>query len=657
MTKDRLIQGIALVGLIGGTAVCGSVLPGLTEMAQRHMLRYTDVAVEGAPPVVALGTAIGALRGIIVDYLWIKVQLMKQEGLYYEVMADSDLITQLQPRFSAVWAFHGHNMAYNISVAHNTQEERWEWVKAGIDLVRNKGLRYNPNDLQLHRELAFWFAHKIEGISDDAHLYYKRELAREWHGLLGEPPFDHEARVAWMKKVADAPASEEEAERTTPGVKALVERLNEELAPYERQMKFTLDSRFLKAYSEWQALKQQSKFARIFQFEQKMRGSPLFVTFDEIASDPGQQEAWNTLLAHVRKRVLLDEYNMDPQLMYEYTRDYGPIDWRHGQAHALFWVVKGSEHGEDRVALSEDDIYRVVNNDRMKLQAMQGLARWGRISFDPFSTDWVSRFPDPRWIEVIDRYWEELSLKHEHTRGPGPDLFKAFHENFLSSSVRELYRSGLFALAQRYLDRLNFLYGTNNPSEPNIIYSLPLDIFVRKKLEGEIEMQPHIAPSEVAASLRSGFLMGYGQASPHPETFRRALDFADYVTDYFKLNNYNYFVTKMGSARLGALIGQLDNSVYTVFAQLMIDTTVGMDRRLTMWGRVPDVYKVPIYDDIYPHLRMQFEGHPFGQVVPVEEAFPPPAGLEEYRRLKGLQEAPEQETGEGAGERSEIDRR
>ena len=114
MTHDRLIQAVAGVVLIGTTVACGFVLPRLTEISERHVLRYTNVAVEGAPPVVALGTAIGALRGVIVDYLWIKVHLMKQEGLYYEVMADSDLITRLQPHFSAVWAFHGHNMAYPI---------------------------------------------------------------------------------------------------------------------------------------------------------------------------------------------------------------------------------------------------------------------------------------------------------------------------------------------------------------------------------------------------------------------------------------------------------------------------------------------------------------------------------------------------------------
>ncbi len=233
MANDRTIQAVAGAVLIGTTAVSGGVLSRLTAVAERHVLRYTDVAVAGAPPVVVLGTAIGALRGIIVDYLWIKVHLMKQKGLYYEVMADADLITKLQPRFSAVWAFHAHNMAYNISVSHNTEPERWEWVRQGIDLIRNDGLRYNPNDLQLHRELAFFFAHKLEGVSDDAHLFYKREFAREWHNVLGRPPYDHAARIEWIKTIADAASTLNQAERNTPGVKALVEKLRTELEPFQ----------------------------------------------------------------------------------------------------------------------------------------------------------------------------------------------------------------------------------------------------------------------------------------------------------------------------------------------------------------------------------------------------------------------------------------
>ncbi len=628
--------------MLTGTIVCGSVLPKLTELSERHVLRYTDVAVEGAPPIVALGTAIGALRGLIVDYLWIKVHLMKQKGLYYEVMADSDLITQLQPRFSAVWAFHGHNMAYNISVATHTEEERWEWVNAGLRLIRNKGLRYNPNDLQLHRELAFFFAHKIEGVADDAHLYYKREFARQWHNLLGKPPFDYQARIAWIKKVADAAETLDEAERKTPGVKALVARLKQDLEPFKDRFEFKLDESFLKGYAEWESLTGESVYARLFGFEARTRQeNPVFAVFDEIASDPEYKESWDTLLAHVRKRVLTDKYNMSPRLMYEYTRDYGPIDWRNAQAHALYWAVKGGEGGEDRVAISEDDVYRIVNNDRLKLQAMQGLARWGRVNFDPFSSDWVSRFPDPRWIEVIDRYWEDLSLKHKDTRGTGADMFLAFHQNFLSSSVRELFRSGERELAQKYLNRLNELYGMGNPQRPDPKYAMPLEVFVWNQVKEEYEFQPHLAPSDVAASLRYAYRVGIGQDKP--KVLQSATAFARDVTTYFKENEYNKFVTKMGSARLGAMIDELENSAVTVFAQTMVDTTLSMDERLIIWRRAPDDLKVRVYDMIFPVFQQQLAGHPLGQLLPIAEAMPAPPGLEEYRRLQAVKAAREAE--------------
>ena len=169
--RDKIIQLSFLAVLIGALAGAGGLLRPIIDDADEARLRYTDVSIEGAPPIVALGTAIGALRGLVVDYLWIKVNIMKEKGLFYEVMSDADLITKLQPRFGQVWSFHGHNMAYNVSVMTDTPEERWAWVKAGVDLVRNSGIRHNPNDLQLHKELAFWFSHKIDGVSDDAHLH------------------------------------------------------------------------------------------------------------------------------------------------------------------------------------------------------------------------------------------------------------------------------------------------------------------------------------------------------------------------------------------------------------------------------------------------------------------------------------------------------
>jgi len=648
-----MIQLMALPVLLVSLIGAGIVLPRLVDQSDENLLRYTDVSVEGAPPIVVLGSAIGAVRGLIVDYLWIKLNLMKEDGKFYEVMADADLITKLQPRFAAVWATQGHNMAYNISVATHTEEERWEWVKAGINLVRNKGLRYNPNDLNLHRELAFWFAHKIEGVADDAHLYYKKEFCREWHAVLGEPPVGWDERIAWMKEIADAPSSIEEAEKRTPGVKALVERLRSELSPYEQQFRFALDVRLLRAYSEWQAARGASAYAQLLGIDQQLRqGNAFFKAFDAIASDESLQPQWNTLITHLRKRVLLDDYNMDPQLMYEYTRDLGPLDWRHGSAHSLYWARKGSQYGEVRV-VKEDDVYRIMNNDRHVLHAMQELARWGRISFDPFSTDYPARFPDPRWIESIDKWFEHFYIKHFETRGWGGDTFVAFHQNFLKSSIRQLYHSGEHELAQHYLDRLNQLYGEgSNLSNPDFI--LPLDVFVWKNTKGQYENQPHIAPGEVAASLRYGFIVGLGEG--RPEVLKQAIAFSTQVTEWFKSNDVNDFETKFGTGRMADLLGQLESSVPAVFGQVLTDTSLPLLQRLVIYNRGDVGLQRRVYDQILPVISRQFQSDQLSQTMQLSTVFPEPAGMELFRQQEAARRAREAEQRERDASKT-IDRR
>ena len=157
MMKDRITQGIAATVAVVGMTIGGSMLPGILKEAENSTLRYTNNVVDGAPGWLnTIGMCIGAFRGLLVDYLWIKVQKMQQDGLFFEVMADADLITKLQPRFPQVWVFHAHNMAYNISVATHTIEERWEWVNEGIRLLREKGLKANPDDMVLHKDCLLY---------------------------------------------------------------------------------------------------------------------------------------------------------------------------------------------------------------------------------------------------------------------------------------------------------------------------------------------------------------------------------------------------------------------------------------------------------------------------------------------------------------------
>src|SRR4029077_4283004 len=79
-------------------------------------------------PLLALG------RAPLVDYLWMRATKLKEQGRYFDAYQLSRRICDLQPKFAAVWGFLGWNMAYNISVALKSPEERWRWVKNGYEL-------------------------------------------------------------------------------------------------------------------------------------------------------------------------------------------------------------------------------------------------------------------------------------------------------------------------------------------------------------------------------------------------------------------------------------------------------------------------------------------------------------------------------------------
>jgi hypothetical protein len=627
--NDRLIQLGAMAILAGGVAAAGLLQPKMIAIADRDQLRYTDESVEGAPPIVAIGTAIGALRGLIVDYLWIKVTIQKEKGLLYEVMADSDLITKLQPRFPEVWAFHGHNLAYNISVMTNTPEERWAWVNNGISLVRERGVRYNPNDLELCKELAFWFSHKIDGIADDAHLYYKRQFAREWQLVLGVPPYDYEERKAWIKAIADAPDTLEGVYEKTPEAKAFVEELQAKLAPLGPRYEFAVDKRFLLLYGEW-AARQASPYARMLGMRAMDEDAATLVgVFDSTFGSKDRQVPAAAVVSFLRKRALLDAYNMDPQLMYEFTRDTGPLDWRHPAAHALYWSRRGSQLGEHRIT-DELDIAKIINNDRTEIQAMQALARSGLVGFDPFSGDNVTRLNDPRWIKVIDRYFDKLYAKHYDTRGAGGETFMSFHQNFMKQAVRELYRSGDVAGAQEILDRLDRLYGTGAVI-PNSDYSLPIDQFVQRVTFGEYEMQPEVARSDVYSVLERGFREGL--LLENEKVLKEALDFARDLTRYFREVRFNDFVNKFGEGRMKDLIGQLDESIPAVLTKVILDTQQPLLDRLVIYRKAPEELRALVYDRVKAPLQMEYQSNKLASTgMKLEELLPEPPGIEEVRR-------------------------
>jgi hypothetical protein len=130
--------------------------------------------------------ALGGFRGLISNWLWMRASELQEDDKFFEAVQLSDWITQLEPHFSQVWVHEAWNMAFNISVKFKDSEDRWRWVRRGIELLRDEGLRYNPNDVLIHRELAWFFQFKMGANLDDASMYYKQEWLYQMMRVFGK---------------------------------------------------------------------------------------------------------------------------------------------------------------------------------------------------------------------------------------------------------------------------------------------------------------------------------------------------------------------------------------------------------------------------------------------------------------------------------------
>lgn len=190
MSKRRAYKFVLLLlaaALLAGVGQFHARLNRQRTQPELGLIRITDLG-SNAPPVLAFTTvALGGFRGIIASILWMRANELQNSGKYFEMVQLADWITKLQPAFTQVWIVQAWNMAYNISVKFSDPADRWRWVQRGIELLRDHGLRYNPRDALMYRELGWFFQHKMGQNLDDAHKFYKASWAREMTALFGGP--------------------------------------------------------------------------------------------------------------------------------------------------------------------------------------------------------------------------------------------------------------------------------------------------------------------------------------------------------------------------------------------------------------------------------------------------------------------------------------
>ena len=316
---------------------------GLTQRSMnrdRDKLGLTRIEpLENAPPVLAFTTvALGGFRGLISNALWIRANDLQDQDKFFEMSQLADWITKLEPHFAQVWLVQAWNMAYNISVKFKDYPDRWRWVQRGIELLRDEGLKYNPNELLMYRELAWFFQHKMGANLDDAHMYYKQQWVIEMAPVFG-----------------------------STNVVALESLVNP-------------------------------------------------------TDDAGRE----------RTNLLIAKFKMVPQTVLDVDKQYGPLDWRLPETHAIYWAHIGMQKAKeypDRV--KKDDIMTLR---RVVYQSMQLAFQRGRL----IPNYYQKRFeygPNLALIPKVNAAYEEQMAEDPANR----DHIGNGHRNFVRDAVYNLY--------------------------------------------------------------------------------------------------------------------------------------------------------------------------------------------------------------------------
>ena len=631
-TRVQLIAGVLMVAFLGAS---GIVATELTASTGRNKLGYATRAVDGDPPQVALGIAMGAFRGMFVNWLWMRADKLKEEGKYHEAINLARAITTLQPRFPKVWQFQAWNMAYNISVKTQTPEERWEWVNKGIRLLREEGVKYNPNSLDLHRELAWILLHKVAGTTDDSNQYYKRRFAYEWSYLLGPPPGpDPAARsrdavieryATWLEAIADAPATIEELVKSDPKAAELLDKL----------ATLAQEGPNVHLLEHYQMHREVERSGLRTMIEREMGGKSLELRV--LMEDPAYADTWPTLINTIRRRVLFDEYNMNIHRMVRYTRKYGPLDWRHPAAHAVYWGARGVDNAAKRVNAENDSDYDFVNADRVVVQSIQELYRSGEVFFDMLGFRLLGNqeqtlylaMPNVYFLDTYGQIIEEAIPRAGvfESESRYYTMFSAGYENFLNDAIRFLWRRGQIAEAERWYEQLRTWPRQNlNDDMQAYIRSLPLEDFVARQFYDERYRTPYVASSEVYGSLQGAYV---ALLSNDGELFRSQFEYAQRFHAMYYKQQYNEVLAAGDTARMMPFPRDFQLLAGATFAEFI--KMLDMDNASRAFGNAPEPLRKLAYDILVARFSGVLGDQASESGLSFEDMFPEPPNMPAFR--------------------------
>ncbi|HEX8200616.1 MAG TPA: hypothetical protein VF590_09020, partial [Isosphaeraceae bacterium] len=164
-TRRQILYGLAILGLF---LVMIPYTERLQAIKDRHDLGEATIGRVDTGSFMLKLALLGGARGIAANVLWTRAVDLQKIHEWDRLASTVDLITKLQPHFLAIWTFQGWNLAYNVSVEWDAPEDKYVWIKKGINFLR-QGVDKNRNSPDLRWDTGQTYYHKI-GFSDEAIL-------------------------------------------------------------------------------------------------------------------------------------------------------------------------------------------------------------------------------------------------------------------------------------------------------------------------------------------------------------------------------------------------------------------------------------------------------------------------------------------------------
>jgi hypothetical protein len=258
-------------------------------------------------------------------------------------------------------------MAYNISIKFKDFPDRWRWVERAIELLRDDGLRYNPDDVLIYRELAWFFQHKMGQNLDDANIYFKQQWAQEMTPFFG----------------------------------------------------------------------------------------PNGTNFDTLIHPQTAGDRTNAFL-------LREKYKIDPEFAKKVDAEWGPLDWRLPEAHAIYWGAFGlAQAKKHRDKVNPDDLIKLRRNI---YQSMLQSFHHGRIIRNLFNQAY-ELVPNLDLVSKVNDAYEKMYA--DETSHDMRDGIQKAHRYFLGDAVYMLYEDNRVAEAADWYRYLARKYPENNTLNGN----------------------------------------------------------------------------------------------------------------------------------------------------------------------------------------------